>query len=66
MICFPVQNIAKLFMILVKVVEDPKQNRDDYFDTVIQYVVDNLDLGMTSKNQEISAHTSWYRVNNGA
>ena len=37
-------------MILVKVVEDPKQNRDDYFDTVIQYVVDNLDLDMTSKN----------------
>ena len=53
-------------MILVKVVEDPKQDRDDYFDTVIQYVVDNLDLDMTSKNQEISDHTSWYRVNNGA
>ena len=41
---------------MVKVVEDHKQNRDDYFDTVIQFVVDNLDLDMTSKNQEISVH----------
>ena len=42
----------------LKVVEDPKQNRDDYFDTVIQYVVENLDLelDMTYKNREISVH----------
>ena len=31
-------------------VEDPKQNRDDYFDAVIQYVVENLDLDMTSNS----------------
>ena len=43
-------------MILNKVVEDPKQNRDDYFDAVIQYVVGNLDLDTTSKNQEVSVH----------
>ena len=43
-------------MILVKVVEDHKQNRYDYFNTVIQYVVDNLYLDMISKNQEISVH----------
>ena len=40
----------------LNVVEDPKLNRDDYFDTVIQYVVENLDLDMTYKNREISVH----------
>ena len=42
----------------LNVVEDPKQNWDDYFDTVIQYMVENLDLDMTYKNKEISVHAT--------
>ena len=54
--CLNVSSNRKYNSEALNVAEDPKQNRDDYFDTVIQYVVENLDLDMTYKNREISVH----------